>query len=343
MTDDGQNPQFTQSFLDVIACAFGAVVLLLLILPIGEPQLEARQPAASYDLAAIQAAAEAAQSKAAAAAEARQALVNEIGALDSEMAALRQGEASRKARLSQLEAELRAKARLNQALETRLASQTQQGQARAAARTRLQNQSFGIPVDSDYVLFVIDTSGSMRNIQRQVSQMVEQILDAYPKLKGIQVIDADGVRLAPSSSRLWFADSFAMRKQIARELRNFHHHSSSSPIRGIQEAFDKYLQKGKKTAIFVMGDDYQGRDFDAFLAQVDGMVRQRGVNPDDLRLHAVGFEHQAYLQRLLNLGSGAQHPERFAMLMRALTHQYKGVYLHVGTGAPTRLHLDRPL
>jgi uncharacterized protein with von Willebrand factor type A (vWA) domain len=52
----------------------------------------------------------------------------------------------------------------------------------------------GIPVDSDYVIFfLIDTSGSMQGGHWDTAQAVmKEILDIYPKLKGVQIIDDNG-------------------------------------------------------------------------------------------------------------------------------------------------------
>ena len=45
----------------------------------------------------------------------------------------------------------------------------------------------GIPVDSDYVIFVVDTSGSMRAIWDRVTQQILNILTIHPQVKGFQI------------------------------------------------------------------------------------------------------------------------------------------------------------
>ena len=44
----------------------------------------------------------------------------------------------------------------------------------------------GIPVDSEYIIFIIDTSGSMFNYswQRMMDELINT-LDIYPSVKGI--------------------------------------------------------------------------------------------------------------------------------------------------------------
>ncbi|MFP3355485.1 VWA domain-containing protein, partial [Pseudoalteromonas sp. SIMBA_153] len=52
----------------------------------------------------------------------------------------------------------------------------------------------GIPTDAEYVVFVIDNSGSMsggRGWSRVIS-VVNDIIESHPKMKGFQIMAADG-------------------------------------------------------------------------------------------------------------------------------------------------------
>ena len=53
----------------------------------------------------------------------------------------------------------------------------------------------GIPVDSDYVIFIIDTSGSMKQIWGRVSSEIINVLNIHPKVKGFQIINDLGKSL----------------------------------------------------------------------------------------------------------------------------------------------------
>src|SRR3546814_5029389 len=50
----------------------------------------------------------------------------------------------------------------------------------------------GIPVDSEYIIFVIDTSGSMQSIWPEVVRTLDMVLNAYPKVKGVQIMSDMG-------------------------------------------------------------------------------------------------------------------------------------------------------
>ena len=51
----------------------------------------------------------------------------------------------------------------------------------------------GIPVDSEYIICVIDTSGSMyQGPWNLVIQKITETLSVYPRVKGIQVLNGEG-------------------------------------------------------------------------------------------------------------------------------------------------------
>ena len=39
---------------------------------------------------------------------------------------------------------------------------------------------FGIPVDSEYVVFIVDTSGSMKDIWNKVTRHIENVINIHP-------------------------------------------------------------------------------------------------------------------------------------------------------------------
>ena len=66
----------------------------------------------------------------------------------------------------------------------------------------------GIPVDSEYVIFVIDTSGSMQqfNWSRAIQKLTET-LDVYPQVKGIQVLNDNGQYMFQQYAGRWIPDT----------------------------------------------------------------------------------------------------------------------------------------
>jgi hypothetical protein len=66
----------------------------------------------------------------------------------------------------------------------------------------------GIPVDSEYIIFIIDTSGSMQRFAWPlVRQKMAQVLDAYPKVKGLQIMNDEGVYMFSRYSGKWIPET----------------------------------------------------------------------------------------------------------------------------------------
>lgn len=327
---DDEFAQFSQSFLDVIACAFGAVVLLVLILPIGKPEQTQIAPA-EYDITSLEEELVHIQSTSESLSSSHRALLSELEMLENSIASMTSESENRDMRLAELEASLQTKLSINEELRLKLDEQKKVGQHSVAAQPTLENQVFGIPVDSDYVIFVVDTSGSMQEISVKVANVVRNILSAYPELSGIQVISDQGERILGVSSGLWIQDSRRSRALITSQLKNWKPYSNSSPIEGVQVAMESYVRNGQKTAVIILGDDYTGSNFDVFLRRIELIITQKGIDEDNLRVHAIGFENE----RL------SQFPERFGMLMRALTYRYNGFYLYVSTSPVSKIDIGR--
>ena len=66
----------------------------------------------------------------------------------------------------------------------------------------------GIPVDSEYIIFVIDTSGSMQRFAWPLlRRKMDEVLDAYPKVKGLQIMNDEGVYMFSSYAGKWIPDT----------------------------------------------------------------------------------------------------------------------------------------
>ncbi|GIR90347.1 MAG: hypothetical protein CM15mP89_3520 [Gammaproteobacteria bacterium] len=95
----------------------------------------------------------------------------------------------------------------------------------------------GIPVDSEYIIFIIDTSGSMFSYAwERMLQEMEATLNIYPEVKGIQVLNDMGNYLFSRYRGEWIPDTPARRSLILQNLRNWNVFSNSSPVEGITNA-----------------------------------------------------------------------------------------------------------
>jgi hypothetical protein len=314
--------EFGLSFLDVISCGFGAIILLLIISKTVEPVLleesrldldaqVAQREAAIYEIRGrIR---ELRRQVTDAEAQLEDNLL-EVAALERELTDIlgryattvdRQDEALEASQ--QLAA---AKQSLTDEMQRLLGVDFQR-------KTELVG---GIAVDSEYIIFVIDTSGSMFNVAwAQVLRKVEETLAIYPEVKGIQVMNDMGDYMFPRFAGEWIPDSPTRRDGILQRLQSWNPFSNSSPVEGIQAAISTFYSPDKRISIYVFGDDFTGRSIAEVVREVDRMNRADEDGRRRVRIHAVAFP--VYLER----PSGRVF--RFAALMRELAYRNDGTFV----------------
>ncbi len=182
----------------------------------------------------------------------------------------------------------------------------------------------GIPVDSEYIIFVIDTSNSMVNYNwGLVQRKLREALDAYPEVKGIQVMNDDGQYMFSEYAGRWIPDSPGRRQAIVNRMRTWFAQSDSNPVDGIQAAIETFWDADKKISIYVFGDDFAGRmNIDQVVGTIDRRNRIGADGTRRVRIHAVGFPR--------GFRGGGQIPRsasRFATLMRVLCDRNGGTFV----------------
>ncbi|MEZ8133672.1 MAG: VWA domain-containing protein, partial [Porticoccaceae bacterium] len=249
-----QQQEASISFLDVISCGFGAIVLLLIIAKVGDPAiLEDTERQLEGSVRDYQ---------------------ERLFEIRGETVILDKRLKSRKQQLSDLTERI---ARLQEKLASVAQQSSQLSQSQAIEKQNLQlvlqvlteemqrllgpefeqnNQLVGgIPADSDYIIFVIDTSGSMQSAAwPKVQTEMLNILDVYPQVKGIQVLNDMGQFMFTEFQNQWIPDSSDMRKKITTKLANWAPFSNSSPVEGIENAIKVFYQAGRKISIYTLGD-----------------------------------------------------------------------------------------
>jgi len=169
-------------------------------------------------------------------------------------------------------------------------------------------------VDSDYVIFVIDTSGSMLAIWDRVSREILNVLRIHPQVKGFQILNDQGRSLISGYSGRWIPDAPFRRKSVMKAFSNWRSASNSSPVEGIKTALRQYKKPGQSIAIYVFGDDYTGASYDHAVADITRMNTRQKNGQRLAKIHAVGF-------------ISPSTTGRFAILMRELTKRNDGTFL----------------
>ena len=284
---------FSMSFLDTICCAFGAIILLFVLSKYGEPKaieqarvdLAARVANMQQELAEIRGLTEILNREL----KARKIQVSEdqlkLARLRGDLSSVRGEYAASKQEAevtNTIEGQLvSAQQTLTDEMKRLLGSQYK----------RMQDAAIGgVPIDSEYVIFLIDTSGSMYNFHWPLLlQKVNEVLDIYPRLKGFQVMNDQGVYMYPSFRGKWLPDSPSQRHNVTERLRTWTPFSASSPAEGIIEAIRTYGNQNYKISIFVFGDEFTGDSIESVVQTVDAINRAGPDGQREVRIHALGF------------------------------------------------------
>ena len=186
----------------------------------------------------------------------------------------------------------------------------------------------GLPVDSEYIIFIIDTSGSMANYAWPLMlRKMQEVLDAYPTVKGWQVMSDEGTYMFPSYRGRWLPDTPAQRKLVLDRLRDWFPFSNSSPVEGIIEAIRTYYSSGRRISLYVVGDEFTGSSIDSVVRAVDQINREeRGGRR--VRIHALGFPVRPDAPQVTSI--------RFATLMRVLCAKNGGTFVGLNEPASYR-------
>ena len=135
---------------------------------------------------------------------------------------------------------------------------------------RASNEAIGgIPVDSEYIIFVIDTSGSMQSKWDWAERKLSEVLDVYPTVKGLQIMNDNGRFMFQQYGKSWLPDTPQLRQSIKNTMRQWAPFSDSDPSDGISYAIQSFWAPDKKISIYVFGDEFQGNSMEAVLNDID--------------------------------------------------------------------------
>jgi hypothetical protein len=312
---------FSLSFLDCICCGFGAIILLLVLSKIYEPEiLEKSNEDLQQLIAKLQAELFDIQ--------------GETTVMTRALSAVRLETSDTKMTLSQLQKELdKVQGQYNLQQDDPKMS-VDEGDLRSA-RQRLTEemqrlQVFnrapddaigGIPVDSEYIIFLVDTSGSMQAKWSWVEQKLGEVLDVYPRVKGLQIMNDNGRYMFQQYGGVWIDDTPQVRQAIKNNFRQWAPFSDSDPSDGIIFAIKTFQAADKKISIYVLGDEFQGGSMESVVRSIDSINVADDKGNRHVRIHAIGFPY--------NFGGGSvpQSSQRFAGLMRVLCERNGGTFV----------------
>ncbi len=322
---------FSMSFLDCICCGFGAIILLLVLNEFGEPiQLEQAKVDLDAQIEKMQREVFDIRGMAIVLERELRARIEQLSEEQKRLARLRGDLSSIEGKHKASNEEEDALKKLNETLANARRSLIEETRdLQTVGRRQVYNQPVaGVPIDSEYVIFIVDTSGSMQTQNwRYAEQKMEEVLNIYPKLKGIQVMDDEGGYMFNEYRGKWIPDSPARRKAILDRFRRWQAFSNSSPSEGIIAAVRTFWTREHPISIYVFGDEFTGPSIQEVVDIVDRINRVAGTGERLVRIHSLGFPIP---------GQYPQHTSmRYATLMRILSARNGGVFVGLPEGQST--------
>jgi len=312
---------FSLSFLDCICCGFGAIILLLVLSKIYEPViLEKTEEDLQALIALLQ--------------EELFVIRGETAQMTRALGRVRMDTSETKMTLTTLQKELnKIQGQFELIDSDNPAMNLDEGELKAA-RQRLSEEMQnlrpfrraaddavgGIPVDSEYIIFVIDTSGSMQAKWGWAEQKLAEVLNVYPKVKGLQIMNDNGSYMFQKYGGTWIEDTPQVRQAIKNQMRQWAPFSDSDPSDGIAYAIETFWSPDKKISIYVLGDEFQGNSMEQVLRHIDRINVEDENGDRRVRIHAIGFPYNFS-------GTPPRSSQRFAGLMRALCERNGGTFV----------------
>jgi hypothetical protein len=314
---------FSLSFLDCICCGFGAIILLLVLTDYQRPaRLEASRINLQGQVRDLQQQLEVIRGESD---DLQRQLQGRIDKLQQERQKLEHLSGD----LSSLQGKYSAskqEADVSNTVESDLVAAKQKLSAEMmrllkdhASRPATEAIA-GIPIDSEYIIFIVDTSSSMTANHWDVNlAIIDEILSLYPHVKGLQVMNDQGTYMFTGTKGRWLDDTPGQRAEIRSRARHWHAFSQSNPVPGMEEAIRSYWAADRRVSLYVLGDEFTGDSIQAALDSIGTLNRLDSNGRRPIRIHAIGFPEGAGMSPFTNI--------RFSALMRLVTEQNNGTFV----------------
>lgn len=318
---------FSLSFLDCICCGFGAIILLF-VLTMGSQTEAMRDLNDRLQRIMAQQLATLAQFRL----ERDQLQRQQIHS--SQVAKAKEEQQSLQSLLEQIQQQIQLQRLGQREMQTQIDELQKDFAARQKApelELPIEPTPIGLPAGPNHICFVIDSSGSMRDPTTEriwpiVLRKFDEVLDAYPEVKGIQFLDADG-RFILGGSRAeerWLPDAPETRGAIKTALFRYDIFSNSNPVPGIMRALrqlhnpeDPEMRMG----IFILGDEFTGTA-DAVLRRLDELNPRNEDGDRKVMISAIGFPTAVRMG--FSMGNTGV---KYANLMREVAFQHDGAFI----------------
>jgi hypothetical protein len=317
---------FSLSFLDVICCGFGAIILLLVISEFGEPVvIERSRKDMQQQLLDLQKQLFEIRGESEILNREMQGRVDMLEQARLNLARARREMTQIQGQYSASRSDSSVSNIIERELNAAFMSLTEEQQkllAKSRERRRIRTEAVGgIPVDSEYIIFLIDTSGSMQGGHWLTAiEVMKEVLDIYPKVRGIQIVDDNGKEMFGGSRGTWLKDTTEVRQRIVSTMKTWATFSDSDPADGIEIVIKNYWAPDKRISLYVLGDEFTGKSIQGALDSVSRVNKADDKGRRRVRIHSIGFP-EGGMAPFTNI--------RFSALMRAMCEQNNGTFVGI--------------
>ena len=300
---------FSMSFLDIMACGFGALVLILLISEFNEIEIIENKYTADLFLTKQ---------------DEVVTKTNQLNDVDRELTSKIKNLISIQDELDKVKSNLKNRTNVVESL-TEL-SQLKQSQIIVKNEDQKepieQVVASGIRIDSRYLIFIIDNSGSMVEGApwSRVVKEIETIIMTFPSLEGFMIMNDTGKTIVGGGN--WVKPTKANRIDAVNKLKRVNAMTNSNPIPAIEKSINIYGRKYDDVGIFIIGDDIrESKNVDSRLLEIN-RINTKSDGSKYVRINALGF----LTSRRLNVQGYAFEDDnnKYLTLMRELTEQNGG-------------------
>ena len=300
---------FSMSFLDIMACGFGALVLILLISEFNEIEIIENKYTADLFLTKQ---------------DEVVTKTNQLNDVDRELTSKIKNLISIQDELDKVKSNLNNRANVVQSL----SELSQLKQSQIIVKNEDQKEPIeqvvasGIRIDSRYLIFIIDNSGSMVEGApwSRVVKEIETIIMTFPSLEGFMIMNDTGKTIVGGGN--WVKPTKANRIDAVNKLKRVNAMTNSNPIPAIEKSINIYGRKYDDVGIFIIGDDIrESKNVDSRLLEIN-RINTKSDGSKYVRINALGF----LTSRRLNAQGYAFEDDnnKYLTLMRELTEQNGG-------------------
>lgn len=302
---------FSMSFLDIMACGFGALVLILLISEFQESEIEIVENSADKFLLVS---------------EEKNLKITELNNISEQVKTKLEDLIEKRKELELITNKLTQRQLVASNL-SNLANSKESSINNKSKPLIITNQidASGIKIDSKYLVFIIDNSGSMQTSGpwSNVIKEIDNIINTFPDLQGYLIMNDSGNIIHGGSP--WLIPSKTNRRASINLLKvNPNKYMSlSNPILGLKQVINSYGNRFSDVGVFIVGDDVLDNNRMENISNSILQINKKPSGEIKVRINAIAFltakDEKAYEQQNMN----------YLMLMRELTEQSGGALVVV--------------